>query len=412
MAMKPYSITDYQRSTYYDSNSGQSTFNMYQVGRKILNGIVTYSGGRDRSTPRPHAYSKLTERGFYGSIKSVNGSSYTERVGSMPYVFNWTTYNTGFNQSCRNLALAKLYEQLRGSVDVSIDLVQWRKTLQMVSLHRRLIDGIAKSAIRLIPKLDKVDNLKRDLTDARRLGKRTKRLARELEDALETVARLRLELVYGWRPTMGTIHELAKGVLLTKEPGLIKVEGTQTIRIDSNAVQTSIGAKAPIKFRIQNSSRCRIVCYYTPIPSVMDNLSKITSLNPVSILYEATPFSFVLDWAVDISSWLRTLESAFIHRNDFVKGYQSVSHRCSVEARCQVTDSTNSSIYTNYDLTGVGIATTFARTLVSSTPYPTGPVVKKSFGAERMLNALALAKVVLPRADKTIAGFRLPRGRY
>lgn len=60
-------------------------------------------------------------------------------------------------------------------------------------------------------------------------------------------------------------------------------------------------------------------------PTSIQEASRWTSLNPLSIAWELTPYSFVADWFVDIGGYLRGVETALLYHTLFEKGYVSYS---------------------------------------------------------------------------------------
>lgn len=418
MVMKAYSRVEQQRATTIDSFGSVSVVPRTATTESLQN--ITSFSSANRVLPKPHVYEHVKVRNLNGTIDVFDstGKRYISYNGPYYGVYNWNIYAVGFDIGADKSALGQLLDGIRGSnVDVSIDLVQWKITLQMLSLHRRLISGIVKAGADVAKRLSQIERTEALLAEAKRRARngsttnvvfkkrasrnRVKRLTSELNNSLDALAAARLEYVYGWRPTMSTIHDLAKGVLRPDKPGYLEVKGRATIRSPLKGKDFSGDAKAPILHEVLNSSRSRYCCYFTPQASVLDNLARISSLNPISILYEATPFSFVLDWAIDISSWLRDYESAFLYRNDFVSGYVTNTYRCSVTSTWNETvrDGLGG---TFYRMSGSAVKTTFARTVLGAMPFPSRPRFKLNFGVERSLNALALAKIVLPRADRLV----------
>jgi hypothetical protein len=318
---------------------------------------------------------------------------------------------TGFEGSAEGKALSQAYEKLRGSVDLSVDLVQWRTVLQMTSLHRRLLRSIANAHRNVGVRVDRIERLKRDLQDKEISKRRARRVTRKLNDALNGLAALRLEYVYGWAPTMSTITELGQQVLLPNEPGMLVCEGKGKVRFTKTVESFYVDNVVPVRHIITVSERARVKMYFTPQKSVLDNLARISSLNPVSILYEATPFSFVLDWGWAIGGWFRDLETAFLYRNDFVTGYTSKSWRAETTAvmegvRFETWSTPASPWFTTYSLRGEAVKTRFERTVLAAVPYPVKPVKQFQLGSGRMLNAIALMKATFLKADGLLANRR------
>lgn len=262
----------------------------------------------------------------------------------------------------------------------------------------------------MIPLVDTVKDLQKSLTDPKIGRRRARRIARKLNSTLNAIARARLEAVYGWMPMASTIHDLALQTLTPDAPGLLVVEGKSKIIRRIKKESFAISARVPLIHYIMLSDKARVVMFFNPQPTVMTMLGKITSLNPVSVLYEACPFSLVLDWAWGVSTWLRTVETAFLHRNDFAGGWQDLTRRYAVESVMSGTDRSSgnwsSGTWTTFALQGEGTLTARSRSNFGFPPWPARPVRQFKFGSEKMLNAMALTKATLLDADALLAGRR------
>ncbi len=398
MAMKPYSTESYGVCRIF-GNQGSNVESRRLVAGRSLSGVTTYHG--NRRTPNGQSYTVSRFRGYLGTIYQQYGDGHTTTSGVIPTVYSWSYLDKSFDQNTYNEALGRAYEKLRGSVDLSVDLVQWRKVLQMAALHRRMVQGIAQNAKRLIPRVEKMESLVRDLGSKELSKKRAKRLRRELASATKAIAKARLEFVYGWAPTVSTLQELAKGALRDNQPGKIKVEVKYQTQKHYKSASAQVSDVVPIVHTVRETQRVHVVLWFNPPNPVLDNLARISSLNPLSILYEATPFSFVLDWAVNFSGYIRAMETAFIYRNLFATGFVTRTMRLDVTSNCNGLEiiSLPQKRFTTYSFGGTACLTRKNRTILSANPFPTAPVVQKDFGINRTLNALALARVVYPRAD-------------
>lgn len=403
MVMKAY-VTQFFAPYRVTGNQGNNYVQSRVIGERSLGDVVSRRG--DYKTPNPHGYSTSRSWGLQGTVLDFSSQYYTSRTGAQPYVFNWKIYDESFDVGIYNEALADVYEKLRGSVDLSIDAFQWRIIKQMVSLRRRIIDLIGNHAKRILPVSNRVEKAVRLLDRANPRSRRARRLRKEIRRGVETLARARLEFVYGWKPSYDTFRELAKGALRTGEAGMISCDGKAKSVRTYSAEQFSIDPKIPLRFTITVSQRVRIKTWFNPRPGVLDQLAQLSSLNPISVAYELIPYSFVLDWAVNISGYLRTMESAFVYRNDFVTGFVTRTRRLTVSARMDGINRTGSSSGTQYSLGGEAVKTVFNRSGLAAAPFPTYPRLKLKLTESRSLNALALVGVNLRKADKLIENFK------
>lgn len=410
MVMQAYSKPTSASSFYWDGTSTSKT--LFPISSRILGGIVSSKG--DYKHPTGHAYSKTVWRGWTGRISVyAGGRLQSERTGAMPYTYSSTggLVSSAYEQSALQSAISDAYEKLRGSIDLSVDLVQWRQVVSLVSAHRRLAAGLKTASRTLLPHVEKIEALQRKLKDPTIRRRRAKRMARELNNSLNYLAETRLEYVYGWSPTMRTIQDLAELAMNPKEPGMLRCEGKGRAKQTTAVYNTAIaGSALPAKHVFTISDRARVVLYYTPQKSVLDTMGKISSLNPAAILYEACPFSFVLDWMWDVGGWIRNLETAFLHRNDFVGGYQTLTKRVACDSLLSGTVYTygpsSPGFFASYDLSGTHVMTRLSRTGLKTPPITVTPSRQFKFGIERQMNALALVKTVLLRADDLLSSRR------
>lgn len=403
MVMKAY-VQQFFAPYYMTGNQGTNIVQSRVIGVRSLGDVVSRHG--NYKTPNPHGYTTSRSWGLQGTVLDFSGSYYTRKTGAQPYVFNWSIYDETFDEGIYNEALAQVYEKLRGSIDLSVDAFQWRAIRQMVSLRKRLIDTVATHAKRVIPVTNRVEKALRLLDQANPRSRRAKRLRKEVRRGVETLARARLEFVYGWKPSYDTFRELAKGALRTDEAGMIACEGKSKSVRTRSVEQFSVDPKIPLRFTVTVSQRVRIKTWFNPRPGVLDQLAQLSSLNPISVAYELIPYSFVLDWAVNISGYLRTMESAFTYRNDFVTGFVTRTRRLTVSARMDGINRTGPTSGTQYSLGGEAVKTAFSRTGLAAAPFPTYPRLKLKLTESRSLNALALVGVNLRKADKLIEKFK------
>jgi hypothetical protein len=204
---------------------------------------------------------------------------------------------------------------------------------------------------------------------------------------------------------MATIHDFAKlAVTPPPQQGLLQCEGKGSVVSYTQKLVGNSSVKESHIIKV--SDRAAIKMFYNPPVSVMNQLGQISSLNPVSILYEVIPFSFVLDWAIDIGSWIRTLETAFLHRNEFVIGWQVQLQRTTITSQKVGIERPLQNQTISWDLKGNLMSQRYDRKLLSTPVFPIRPVKQFTFGVGRQLNAIALAKATLLNADKAIAGRR------
>lgn len=392
MVMTPYTRSQYDSQTH-KWRDGSITYVGNQLARQQRLYSVSSTVG-DYFTPNPHRYERYAFTTLTGYERTVYANGETQSVTG-PNIRNHNIaihFPKSFDENVRAMALSDLYQTLRDSdIDLSVDGVQWRQTLAMLAVWKRGLRSIASEMLYVLPvgrktqrALDRLNkgNLARDVAA---------RLTREVDGGLNWLANRRLEYVYGWKPTLNTIYDLAKLATTPNSRGFVTVYGYGYLKGDTILYQHHLGNNIPIVNEITKMERCRIVCQFSPANDTLEKLGAISSLNPVSLIYEATPYSFVLDWAVGFGDWFRSMETALMHQNNFLRGYQTRSIRWIDKARRSGKSSTTLP-YFETELRADVQYTRFERTRLSSAPFPTRPVIKVRFGLDQALNAAALSK--------------------
>jgi hypothetical protein len=276
-----------------------------------------------------------------------------------PFDPSWDQRTIVYNQ-----ALSNLNELTRGSLDLAVDLAELGSTRRMI----------------------------------RELGK-VSRLASSVRDLWSgsALANGWLEFQYGWRPLMGTIFGLAdesvryvlNNVTTYRASSLAKED-----RVDSVS-QFVYSNNIPMTRRLKRKQACSVSV-------TMDvqgfDLARFSSLNPVSLAWELIPYSFVVDWFVDVGSYIRNLETGLLYNQAFRSGYASELHAADVLQTCSlavVKPFTERYMYEN--ITMKRRKREFVRTVFGSYPLPRIPSVKADLGSTQLLSAASLLRVLLGR---------------
>lgn len=123
------------------------------------------------------------------------------------------------------------------------------------------------------------------------------------------IARRWLEFQYGWIPTMLD----AKGLLdLLHKRGITgyTIYGKTTSK---DYVDVSVGPSTPTVYEFSTRGKARILVtnvyrYTVPFAGVK-TLAESGVSNPAAFLYEIIPYSFCLDWFVNVGDWLEGLDA-------------------------------------------------------------------------------------------------------
>jgi hypothetical protein len=245
-------------------------------------------------------------------------------------------------------AEGKMYTKMRGDVDLSVSLGEAGQVTRMLRSAFKLADVIR----RIHPK----------------------RWASNW-----------LEYQYGWRPLVTDIYQSVEQLRNGH------VTGEHRIKVRAGEVWSdSVSTASPVttfsapmmrdfSYRYELSTDWRLN------DGAVNHLANLTSMNPASIAWELTPFSFVVDWIVDIGGYLRAAENFLLYRNQFVRGYATKSAR--LQSRIQVTGSDD--VYSIVDLNASSTVGYKSRGVYSPS-WPIRPRFKIDLGWQRLLSAASL----------------------
>lgn len=152
-----------------------------------------------------------------------------------------------------------------------------------------------------------------------------------------------LEYHFGWEPLVKDIHDTIMFLDGDFPAGLVR---SKSVRRGSLTVNMKGGTNLEVQFYTGSSMRAK-VSLTNPMLHVANSMGVI---NPLTILWEVVPFSFVVDWFIPIGSYLNSYTDYFgielIHgsktRKSWARGKQWVtdsngavtSRQGTVEAVC------------------------------------------------------------------------------
>lgn len=267
-----------------------------------------------------------------------------------------------------NQALSRVYDKLRGDLDLAVDIAESHQTKRMfgeLARWERYLGGWGP-----------------------------RRWANEW-----------LQYQYGWKPLIrscyGAATELrnfvAKKQRITgsaKQP----FSDFKTKRSYANLFQVDMVTNC------RGKAGCRIVLDYT---RKENDLARWSSLNPVSIAWELMPYSFVVDWFFDVGSTLRNLETSFLY-SQYVTGYMDELYAVECKEVADFADQPFAEVYW-WKSKAYRRRIEFSRTVLTSAPMPRLPQFKVKMGWQRWISAWALTSQILlgPKA-RSIPGWAKP----
>lgn len=346
------------------SSTSQSGILTYGEEFSVVNGTGGTPGRRNATN---YSFSK-TKR-IYGSGSITSGdldTAYTVTTGaSFGTAMSPNGSAASVDMSMNNVyneALGKLSEQVRGNLDLAIDLLEYKQTGAMLSNFK-------------IPRLY---NYVRSFHPKRWSSKW-------------------LEFQYGWKPLVSSIYEVSQKLCTPPREGAVRFKVRQAER--GTRVRENGSGYLRDTTTTNFSKRVELVVCLDMKPSFWQEASSISSLNPASIAWELCPYSFVADWLIDIGGYLRNLENAFLYNMAFKNGYVTYgTYRKdeSVKAGSVETGPNSQTIYTG--CVHQVIRTSKQRSALGTYPLPMFPHPKLDLGSYRALSAGALLNEFFKKA--------------
>lgn len=253
-----------------------------------------------------------------------------------------------------NAAVDNLYSKVRGDVDLSVSIAEMGQVRKMLSAASQL-----ESATRVF---------------ASRFR------------SLKIPANYWLQYVYGVRPLISDIFGAADQCLR------FNINSSRRIKTGSHNEERNV----PFRWALYSGASVEDIpsigkgrvsktfgCSYMNADST--SLANFTSLNPLSIAWELTPYSFVVDWVYDLGGFLRSMESSLLFGNKFQGGYATELIAYDGEVDYVFKDA-----YTTRILQGAIRYRQMTRSLLTVTPVPRAPSFKADLGSSRLLSSASL----------------------
>lgn len=260
-----------------------------------------------------------------------------------------------------NTALNRLNAKIRGELDLTLALSQAGSTAGMLHATKRAeryVDSVPTSRWRAIN---------------------------------NRVSSAWLEFTYGWKPLAQDIYQAAaesQNIAL----GLTNFDGYAKSHLDN------VG---PIGFDFQffGRAQAQVEASHKQLANIRINMlnddpvfERFASINPAAVTWENVPYSFVVDWVYDLSSYLRAVDTAFAYSCRFQNGFTILSFinegTYKVDAR-RVEPGFETRIF-DVKASGKFKQTYHARLLLGSYPLPRLPTFNTEISAPRLLNLAAL----------------------
>lgn len=200
-----------------------------------------------------------------------------------------------------------------------------------------------------------------------------------------SISGLWLELQYGWLPLIQDVHDLVSHFEKSERLGLIKVTGSSSEQRDTLTRKDTTGLYSlPSTSMGETSTYCRCVLYVELSNKWLQQGAQLGLTNPATVLWELTPYSFLVDWFLPIGKFLDNLDAGLGYT--FVSG--CVSTRVSSHSTTTISGNNTYSVSGNTSVSRE--YTSKSREVLTGIPGPGFPVFKNPVSTKHFLNALAL----------------------
>lgn len=327
-----------------------------------LNVLVPGVTNGNHKLPNAHSWTIFRRGNYFGTVSTFfkngsiqqSGASGTQVQGKVPPSYAQT--------AAYNRALSKMFDQVRTDIDLSVALAEHASTRRMLRSSLRVVDTIR----RIHPK---------------------------------HWHKNWLEYQYGWRPLVNDVYK-SLDELTNVAREYSRAVGTATERGYSLSLRPNMWGITGFDSPEWNAwtQRERISALYRLEPSFITKIGNWSSLNPATIAWELLPYSFVIDWFIDVGGYLRNLETAFMMNQKFYHGYRTSTYKSlttGVSAVGKERLPTQPGVHDIVDMKGWDERKSKNRTVLGSSIIPTLPHFHARLGATRMLSAAALLATFL-----------------
>lgn len=368
--------------------------------RQTLSDISTKTGKKDVRVQNYHSYRKIdysTVPFLSGSFGYFGGKPIYQIVYNNSATTQFSVNSTplrGNLESWRALqfsTFSRMLDKARGStLNLAVDAFEHAATFKML----KAAVSFKKLAAEFV----------KDVLSSKKYRRIRGKSKRSQERRTKYIAGKWLEYRYGWQPFLGTVYELADQLRTKRVAGVTRFtcrssHQTRNVRkysgVDQGEILTEVGT-----YQYQ-------LVYWFDISSDK-TISDFTSLNPLGIAWELVPFSFVVDWLIDIGKYLETWENYFAFRNRFRGGFntyrvlevRTVDIKGSKSQRPVFLPNgypTDQTIYSYVEGTITARYVYLERNPQASLPMPIRPHVKMDLGSKQLIDTAALLRQIFSK---------------
>jgi len=352
-----------------------------------LYGIDSREG--DHKSPNPQMYTHSVFSPYYhGVVATFYPGRSVVGTGYLPWGCNQLPGLdiNGARSTAKNSAISDILDQIRGEVDLSIDIAESGKT-------RTMLMSAYKAMVKVLDGARKLRRAAKTLDSQRLLAlQKLNKKGFDLRKVPKQLGNAWLAYTYGIKPAVQSVYGAAELLIKPSKSGLKVLVGKGSGNDSVKKTNTGPNGFDTEVRTTKVDARCTIAGRFDFKPSIVSQLAGFTSLNPVSIAWELTPYSFVVDWFIDIGGYLRAAESVFIYGDNFVNGYMSETARTEWTGSLQGMQTRTDGSGTIDIVSGFagGTETQKKRTVLTALPFPDFPPFNPRLGSSRLISAAAL----------------------
>lgn len=270
-------------------------------------------------------------------------------------------------------AYSDLLNEIRGGMDLSVDIFQGKQTI-----------GTPKQILKILTEMRKV---------SRQLRKG------DIVKPMKQAGNAWLIWVYGVKPTMQTIHDAIK---FRRDHYLneVKVFEGKATRVTEKVINIPDWPDAggwTSQLSVRTSCRCRYKVRMKIPDSALTSATRLSSLNPASIAWELMPWSFVVDWFLNIGDYLRGIETTLVYGRYFTDGFVTKTFISEGDQSAMRSGVPPPGVSWSGTYRATGVNKSFDRAILSALPSVPSPKFRPELGSGRLLNAAALLTTFLGR---------------
>lgn len=366
----------------------------------------SHSGSKDEW--HPFSYLKQKVKFPYGS------ATFCERIGDR-YVYQ---RSDGYLDSSRfpngwvdtgvsdriayNKAIERLYSLIKGTnLNMAASIAESHQLKGMMGeAGQRVLKAIQGSAriVRDVQKFKKLDGGAMLREVQRTFSKEG--LIKKGRKARSSASNAWLEMTYGWNPFLSDVYGLLDwAASLGCRNDLRREEATA--RDKGHVIQTFYTGQPRCFRTVEASIRYKIIVEFSVDNPTLFNTTRFTSLNPLLVAWELVPYSFVVDWFINVSGYLQNMEAALLNGLSFRRGLVTRTEKAITSSEYSYNDVFPQAGETGRWISGHVYTSSevkrLQRTIITSFPLPQLPTLNVNLGASRLLSAAALLSQLLPR---------------